>query len=84
MTNAVRHAGATSIVVQCRVDAPSAEIVIRDDGSGLGPPRSDSHGLEIMHERARLVGAELTITGADPHGTIVSVRLPGVAVERSR
>jgi signal transduction histidine kinase len=77
MTNAVRHSGASSIVVHCRVDAPAAEIMVQDDGSGLGPRRSDSHGLEIMHERARLVGAELTIVDCLPHGTVVTVRLPG-------
>jgi signal transduction histidine kinase len=73
MTNAVRHSGASSIVVHCRVDAPAAEIMVWDDGSGLGPRRSDSHGIEIMHERARLVGAELTIVDAVPHGTVVTV-----------
>ncbi len=79
MTNAVRHSGGSSIVVRCLVDAPAAEIVVSDDGTGLGPRRSDSHGLEIMRERARLVGADLTITDGVPHGTVVTVRLPGPA-----
>ena len=79
MTNAVRHSGASSIAVRCSVDAPTAEIVVRDDGAGLGPRRSDSHGLEIMHERARLVGAALSITDGVPHGTVLTVRLPGPA-----
>jgi signal transduction histidine kinase len=79
MTNAVRHSRAASIAVRCRVEAPSAEIVISDDGRGLGPRRSDSHGIEIMHERARLVGAELTIADAVPHGTMVTLRLPGAS-----
>lgn len=76
MTNAVRHAGATRILVTCCVDAPEAEIVVRDDGAGLRPGRRDSHGIEIMHERARLIGAELTIGRARPHGTVLTVLLP--------
>ena len=81
MTNAVRHSRASSIVVRCSVDAPTAEIVVRDDGAGLGSRRADSHGLEIMHERARLVGASLAVTDGPPHGTVVTVRVPGSAAD---
>jgi signal transduction histidine kinase len=80
MTNAVRHAGATAINVQCSVAPPAAEIVVADNGSGLGPRRDDSHGLEIMRERAALVDGDLTVTDNRPHGTVVSVRLNGPGV----
>jgi signal transduction histidine kinase len=80
MNNAVKHSGATSIVVRCSVDAPTAEIVIRDDGSGLGPRRADSHGLEIMQERARLVGAALSVDNGASGGTVVTVRVPAGSV----
>jgi signal transduction histidine kinase len=80
MTNAVRHAGATSINVQCSVAPPTAEIVVSDNGRGLGARREDSHGLEIMRERAALIDGELTVTDNRPHGTTVSVRLEGSGV----
>jgi len=80
MTNAVRHARATAINVQCSVAPPSAEIVVSDNGRGLGSRREDSHGLEIMRERAALVDGELTVTDNRPHGTVVSVRLEGNGV----
>ncbi len=85
MTNAVRHAGARSINVQCRVAPPTAEIVVIDDGRGLGIGRDDSHGLEIMRERAALIGADLDVTASVPHGTTVAVRLNtlGVSVPES-
>ena len=85
MTNAVRHAGARSINVQCRVAPPTAEIVISDDGRGLGVGRDDSHGLEIMRERAALIGADLHVTDSVPHGTTVAVTLNtlGVSVPES-
>jgi signal transduction histidine kinase len=76
MNNAVRHARPSMIEVRCSVDAPGAEIAVQDDGSGMGTGRPDSWGLEIMRERALLIGAELTIEDAEPHGTLVTVRLP--------
>jgi signal transduction histidine kinase len=83
MTNAVRHSGCTSIMVQCRVAPPSAEIVVSDDGRGLGAGRDDSHGLEIMRERAALIDADLDVGDNRPRGTVVAVRLPGSGVSQA-
>lgn len=80
MNNAVRHARPSLIEVRCSVDAPAAEIVVRDDGRGMGTGRPDSWGLEIMRERALLIGAELTIVDAEPHGTVVTALLPAPRV----
>jgi signal transduction histidine kinase len=82
MTNAVRHSGANAIEVLCRVAPPTAEIVVSDNGRGLGRRRDDSHGLEIMRERAALVDAELDVIDRTPHGTTIAVRLEpsGVSV----
>lgn len=76
MTNAVRHSQATRIEVSCRVRAPAAEIDVLDNGTGIGPGRHDSQGIDIMHERARLIGAELLLVNRRPRGTAVTVRLP--------
>lgn len=76
MNNAVRHARPSLVEVRCSVEAPGAEIVVQDDGTGMGIGRPDSWGLEIMRERALLIGAELTIEDAQPHGTRVRVRVP--------
>jgi signal transduction histidine kinase len=79
MTNAVRHSGANAINVHCSVAPPVAEVVVADNGRGLGPGRDDSHGLEIMRERAALVDGELRVSDNRPQGTVVSVRLDGVS-----
>jgi signal transduction histidine kinase len=50
---------------------------VRDDGLGLQQGRPDSHGLEIMRERALLIGATLTITDGPGSGTVVTVRTAG-------
>jgi signal transduction histidine kinase len=75
MNNAVRHAEPSQIDVRCRVDPPRVELVVTDDGRGLGGGRSDSHGLTIMRERARLVGAELEVANRPEGGVAVSVRI---------
>ncbi len=84
MNNAVRHAQASGIDVSCRVAAPTAEIVVRDDGTGLGTGRPDSYGLAIMRERAGLIDADLSISTAEPCGTVVTVRVPSRHASPSR
>lgn len=75
MNNAVKHARATSIDVRCQVYAPDAIITVTDDGVGLQSARADSHGLKIMRERARLIGAELVVRDNASRGLTVSVSL---------
>ena len=77
MNNAVRHSEATLIEVQCTVSPPQAEIIVSDDGHGILGRREDSHGLEIMAERARLVEAEFTVRRREPRGTVISVVVDG-------
>ncbi len=77
MTNAVRHARPSRVDVHCLVHAPEARITVTDDGRGLQAARSDSHGLQIMRERALLINASLAITpGPGGGGTEVCVRTP--------
>ncbi|HUR75775.1 MAG TPA: histidine kinase, partial [Sporichthya sp.] len=79
INNARKHAGADNLWVTCRIHPPDAELVIEDDGAGLGPGRADSYGLEIMKERAARTRAMLEIRPRNPRGTYVGVRvgLPG-------
>ena len=79
INNARKHAGADNLWVTCRIHPPDAELVVEDDGAGLGPGRADSYGLEIMKERAARSRAMLEIRPRNPRGTYVGVRvgLPG-------
>ncbi len=79
MNNAIKHARCTSIAVTCQVYAPDALIVVSDDGRGLQQARSDSYGLKIMRERARLVGATLSIEDNPGGGLSVSVQIGSTA-----
>ena len=75
MNNAIKHAQATAIEVHCQVYAPAARITVTDNGRGMQQARTDSHGLKIMRERARLIHAELTIAANPGGGLAVSVQV---------
>jgi signal transduction histidine kinase len=77
MNNAIKHAQATAITVHCQVHAPGASITVADDGRGMQQARNDSHGLQIMRERARLINAELTIDSSREGGLAVRVHISG-------
>ena len=54
-------------------------LVVSDDGHGFDPhrpTRAHGQGLANMAERARLIGARLTITSRAVSGTEVRVELP--------
>jgi hypothetical protein len=81
VTNARKHARAKNLWVTCRVDPPRAFLRVADDGDGLGSPRLDSYGLEIMRERAVRLGASLAIRNRVGGGTVVEVTVgPGTTV----
>lgn len=78
VTNALQHARAREVVVSGLVDAEGAEIVIADDGVGIGAEAlgrvAPSHlGLAEMRTRASGIGAELSIRPSDDGGTEVLV-----------
>jgi signal transduction histidine kinase len=75
ITNARRHARARNLWVTCRVDPPRAFLRIADDGQGLGAPRGDSYGMEIMRERTARVGASFVVRQRVGGGTVVEVTL---------
>lgn len=80
VTNVRRHAGATTLWVEVITEAPDAVVRISDDGAGLGPARSDSMGIKGMRERARRIGARLSIGPRPGGGTVVEVALGGNGV----
>lgn len=76
MNNAARHADARRITVEVIVHAPDARVRVADDGRGLQTGRDDSHGVRIMKERARRIGARLELHNReDGPGAELLVRL---------
>lgn len=73
ITNAVRHSGASKILVRLERSPNRIRLAVEDDGAGLAPGAEASAGLGlgIMRSRAELVGARLRIGALAPHGTRV-------------
>ena len=75
LTNAARHAGASTITVELLQQDGVVSATVQDDGSGFETGRLGL-GLTGMRERAELIGGELAITSAPGDGTTVILRVP--------
>lgn len=75
ITNARRHSRARNLWVTCRVSPPNAYMRVADDGRGLGSPRIDSYGLDIMRERAGRLGVDLSVRERRGGGTVIEIAL---------
>ena len=79
LTNVVRHAQATNVMVLLQKNAGTLRLEIRDNGKGIKPSEitnARSLGLVGLRERALLLGGQASISGAIPKGTTVVVEIP--------
>jgi signal transduction histidine kinase len=79
LTNVARHAGAGAVRISLRETNRDLVLEIRDNGRGISAraasdPRST--GLLGMHERTRLLGGLLRITGEQGRGTRILLKVP--------
>lgn len=78
LTNAAKHAGATTIEVLLK-PAPEAGVlcVIRDNGRGFDMEENPAGmGLQAMRERAEALGGTLRLKSAPGSGTEICITLP--------
>lgn len=74
LTNAVKHARATSIRMDLRTGPDRLEVTIEDDGVG-GIPEGGS-GLNGVRERVLETGGSITLSSPPGHGSTVRLSLP--------
>jgi signal transduction histidine kinase len=75
--NAVKHAGATRVQVELRVDDGVLEVQVADNGRGFVPAQSHPGlGLGSIAARVGRLGGTWSIHSAPGAGTRLSVRLP--------
>lgn len=72
--NALRHAGATRILIHLTVDGNIARLSISDDGMGFSTDSvaTPGMGLHIMRYRSEMIGGTLSIRQNDTGGTTIS------------
>lgn len=79
LTNVVRHANATRVVIDLRSEAGSLILSIQDNGKGIDEKSIHAHtsmGLLGMRERALSFGGATEVAAQPGGGTRVSVRIP--------
>src|SRR5690606_17374845 len=78
LTNAKRHARASTISIQLIVTPERIDMTIMDDGCGFDPTNiPDGHyGLIGLNERVRLLGGTVEICSAPDEGTRFAISVP--------
>lgn len=78
LNNAVRHSGASRILIEMEMVENDLKIFVVDDGHGFNPveQNSGSDGLANMKERMSKVGGCCKITSLQGKGTTVEFSLP--------
>lgn len=86
LTNVIRHAGATEVLIGLHKNDDTIRLTIEDNGTGLPPEKDlgdrsvpDLHywGFRIMRERAVSIGGSLRVESALGKGTRVVTEVPG-------
>jgi signal transduction histidine kinase len=82
INNIVKHSGATRAQVTVMRDAAGLTVSIHDNGAGFslqaggaGGSHKQGMGLTGIAERARILGAKLTLNSGPGHGTTIALRL---------
>jgi signal transduction histidine kinase len=74
LTNAVKHASASSVTVTVHITESQLEMEIADDG--VGGVTSGGQGLANIVDRVSALDGEVTIDSEPGHGTRLEVRIP--------
>jgi signal transduction histidine kinase len=81
LTNIQRHANATRVVVELRLDGNWLSMSVKDNGCGLAPGGRNKHGsfgLVGIEERVVILGGTCQVFSGPDGGTTVMVSVPMV------
>jgi signal transduction histidine kinase len=76
LTNALKHAHASTADVTVRYRPEELEIEVRDDGLGSSTTDGLGHGLVGVRERVKIYGGEMSAGSAAEGGFVLTTRLP--------
>ena len=75
LTNAIKHSGATAVVVSAQRSNGHLVVRVTDDGVG-GAVETVGGGLRGLHDRVAAHGGSLRVGNATDRGTILTAELP--------
>jgi len=75
LSNAARHARCTELRVRVGVTGGRLDLTVADNGVGPGESAA-GNGRRNMRARAEQLGGTFALTGAEPHGTVLTWTVP--------
>jgi signal transduction histidine kinase len=81
LTNIQRHANASKVLVELRLDGNQLSMTVKDNGCGLAPGGRNKHGsfgLVGIEERVVILGGTCQVFSGQDGGTTVTVSVPMV------
>lgn len=79
ITNVVKHSRASHCTVSVIEGLDALNVVIHDDGMGIGKNKSAGNGLKGIQERLALI--EGTLHVSNQHGAVVEMKIPVIIKE---
>lgn len=85
LSNAARHAAATTITLTVDYTADAVRLTVADNGCGFdpsqlsGPSLEGGHGLVSMRERLAAIGGTLILESSPGAGTTITANVPSIA-----
>jgi signal transduction histidine kinase len=76
LTNALKHAQATTADVIIRYAPTELQLEVRDDGIGTATSDGLGHGLVGVRERVKIYGGEMSAGSTNGRGFVLTTRLP--------
>jgi signal transduction histidine kinase len=78
VTNVVRHSGASRVRIAVDVGETAVDVLVEDDGRGVGgdPGAVGGTGIQGMEERSRALGGTVEVRPRPGRGTRVRAHLP--------
>ena len=78
VNNAIKHGHAKNITIGLTTQNNQVLLSVEDDGRGFpkGGPKSNGMGLRVMHYRAGMIGANITIEPGADGGTLLRCLVP--------
>jgi signal transduction histidine kinase len=76
LSNAARHAHATTVDVSVEVTDAALQLRVADNGRGIDPVVTRRSGLANLHRRAEEMGGTFGLSSNQPSGTVVEWVVP--------
>ena len=76
LTNALRHSGASEVVVAVRHEPDTVRVEVRDNGRGLQRTKNPGHGLVGVRERVALYDGTVDVANSPDGGVRLTAVLP--------